>query len=500
MHSNRHVLHRPRDGRSIGGNLANTVASPRQWRQALAAVDPPPPSLQRVGYFAKSVMTHGYAALLILLPSAQLSGQTHTTWRLGSPTSIDVTPTFGVCLMGGGSEHPAAAAWFLERANGGDVVVLRTSGADGYNAFFYEELGVPINSVTTIRFEAPEAAESPDVLAALAEAEAVWIAGGDQSEYLDYWAGTALEAALQDLVSSRQGAIGGTSAGMAVLGEGIFGAGAGTVYSDEALEDPFNPWMDVQWQSFLDVPGLRSVITDTHYDDPDRRGRHVAFMARLAADGATSMPLGIACDEYTAVCIDAEGLARCFGDWPQYDDFVYFLRPTCEHPGIPESCEPGEALAWGSAEEPALAVWRAAASSEGTASFDLSAWNAGGTDGEGTWESWWVPGDGTLMVSVATAGPNCPLSSVPLTQPVTSPAERHPEGPCLTLIASSADEVEVLWQGANVTPAHWMSSSGADLGPAAPLSVGPNLLALPNGAAGVVALVAGRHALRIIRP
>lgn len=445
-------------------------------------------------------MLRWYAAWLILLPCAQLSGQTHTTWRLGSPTSIDVAPTFGVCLMGGASEHPAAAAWFLERANGGDVVVLRTSGADGYNAFFYEELGVPINSVTTIRFEAPGAAEAPDVLAALAEAEAVWIAGGDQSEYLNYWAGTAVESALQDLVSNRQGAIGGTSAGMAVLGEGVFGAGAGTVYSDEALEDPYNPWMDVHWQAFLDVPGLRSVITDTHYDDPDRRGRHVAFMARLAADGATSSPLGIACDEYAAVCIDADGLARCFGDWPEYDDFVYFLRPACEHPGLPESCLPGEALAWGSAAEPALAVWRAAANSEGTTTFDLSAWNAGGTDGDGTWESWWVPGDGTLGTSPATAGPDCPLSSVPLTQPVNGPTGRQPEGPCLTLIAASPDGVEVLWEGTNGMPARWTSASGADLGSAAPLRVGPNALALPKGAAGVVALVAGRHVLRIIRP
>ena len=37
--------------------------------------------------------------------------------------------------MGGASENDAAMAWFLERAGGGDVLVLRASGSDGYNDY-----------------------------------------------------------------------------------------------------------------------------------------------------------------------------------------------------------------------------------------------------------------------------------------------------------------------------------------------------------------------------
>ena len=44
------------------------------------------------------------------------------------------------------------------------------------------------------------------------------------------------------------------------------------------------------------------VITDTHYDDPDRKGRHVVFLSRILNDYAT-IGKGIACDEYTAVCM-----------------------------------------------------------------------------------------------------------------------------------------------------------------------------------------------------
>ena len=51
--------------------------------------------------------------------------------------------------MGGATEDDNAMKWFLQRANGGDVLVLKT-GSNGYNAYFYSELGIPLNSVETI--------------------------------------------------------------------------------------------------------------------------------------------------------------------------------------------------------------------------------------------------------------------------------------------------------------------------------------------------------------
>lgn len=42
--------------------------------------------------------------------------------------------------MGGATEHDKAMRWFLREANEGDIVVLRASGIDGYNDYFYSEL------------------------------------------------------------------------------------------------------------------------------------------------------------------------------------------------------------------------------------------------------------------------------------------------------------------------------------------------------------------------
>ena len=42
--------------------------------------------------------------------------------------------------MGGASEDDNAMKWFLERANGGDVLVLRATGADGYNDYLFSSL------------------------------------------------------------------------------------------------------------------------------------------------------------------------------------------------------------------------------------------------------------------------------------------------------------------------------------------------------------------------
>ena len=34
---------------------------------------------------------------------------------------------------------------------------------------------------------------------------------------------------------------------------------------------------------------LKNTITDTHYNDPDRRGRHVTFMARILENSTEAL-------------------------------------------------------------------------------------------------------------------------------------------------------------------------------------------------------------------
>ncbi|MGB0424796.1 MAG: cyanophycinase, partial [Flavobacteriales bacterium] len=310
-------------------------------------------------------------ALLFLATSA--SGQ-YTNWITGDESDSDAQPSPGIVIMGGASEHDEAMKWFLEQANGGDVVVIRASGSDGYNDYMFSDLGVDVNSVETIRFDTPSAAQNAYVIEQLQNAEAIWIAGGDQYDYVSFWQGTPIEDAINNLMNNIGGPVGGTSAGMAILCGRYFSAEEGTITSAEALANPFAEEVTLGNQDFLDVPFLNDVVTDTHYDDPDRRGRHVAFLSRLF-DDSQGMSKGIACDEYTAISINSDGIATVWGDEPDYFEYIYFIQSNCETLG-PEILEDQIPLTWNQ-NNTALSVYKIRGDNEGTRWFDLNDWTTG---------------------------------------------------------------------------------------------------------------------------
>lgn len=329
--------------------------------------------------------------ILFVAFAAKLNAQ--AIYRTGNdePVATDHLP--GLVLAGGATDNNDAMKWMLERADGGDVVVLRASGSDGYNSYFYSGLGVTVNSVTSIVIQSAAHANSEEVVEILNNAEVVFIAGGNQWNYVDYWRDSALLEALQQLITEKQITVGGTSAGMAVLGEVVFTAENQTVWSSEALGDPYH-WRVKLEKDFLDVPFMQHTVTDSHYnreesDGNDRKGRHVAFMARMIADWG--MPAkGIAANEYTAIAIDETGRARVFGH-PSYPDYGYFLQVFG---GVPEVCEEGKALDWNRAEQ-ALKVYKVKGDFNGSGWFDLSSW-VNGAGGE--WQYWHVD-DGVLQES-----------------------------------------------------------------------------------------------------
>lgn len=327
------------------------------------------------------------------------------TWRLGADEDTPASPLGGIVLSGGAGEVDPAMQWFLQRANGGDVLILRTSGSDGYQDYFYNELGVDVASVETIKFTAPSAASADYVIQRLAEADAVWLAGGNQSTYVNYWQDTPVEDGLHALVA-RGGAIGGISAGLAVLGGGYFAAGNGTVYSDEALANPYDDDVDVRYGDFLSLPHLSGVITDSHFDDPDRRGRLLTFLARLTVDYDIAMPRAIACNEYVAVAVQPDGLAKVWGEWPDYEEYAYFVRPDCESLSsgsgpVPEVCAEGVPLTWGISPEAngdedghgGLLAAKVPAGYSGAVAFDLNTWTP---LGDVQWERWTADGEGNF--------------------------------------------------------------------------------------------------------
>lgn len=266
--------------------------------------------------------------------------------------------------------------WFLNKANGGDVVVLRASGSDGYNNCFYTDLGVTINSVRTFVINNEAGATDAYVLDKIEKAEAIWFAGGDQYNYVNFFKDNAVETALNDFINVKQGVIGGTSAGMAILGSAYFSAENGTVTNAQALSNPYHNRMTLGYHDFFEAPFLENVITDTHYDDPDRRARHTTFLARFSKDN-NERSYGIACNEYTAVCIENDGKAYVYGDYPNYEEHAFFLQTNCALTDyLPENCTSGNALNWNKNGE-AIKVYKVPGMTNGENYFDLSDWTTG---------------------------------------------------------------------------------------------------------------------------
>lgn len=319
----------------------------------------------------------------IFLHSSLLS-QNYTSYFTGNSNDTVTTPLGGICLMGGATENDNAMRWFLERASGGDVLVLRASGADGYNKYFYEELGVKVNSVETIVFNNRNASFDEYIHKKIKQAEAIWFAGGDQYKYITYWKQTPIDTLINEAILKRNIAIGGTSAGMAILGEYVFSAQNGTVLSDVALANPFHSNITIE-KGFLRLNYLKNTITDTHYDNPDRKGRHITFLARILNDYSISAK-GIACEEYTAVCISPDGIARVYGDYPKYDDNAFFLQIDCEiKNNYPEILQPNIPLTWNQNSR-AIKVYHIKGTQTGQYFFDLNNWEIGSG---GLWEDWW---------------------------------------------------------------------------------------------------------------
>ena len=127
----------------------------------------------------------------------------------------------------------------------------------------YSDLGVDINSVESIIVDNRHASIDPYIRDRIEKAEGIWFAGGNQWNYINYWKGTPVDSLIQDAVENRNIVIGGTSAGMAILGEYIFSAEKGTISSQEALANPFDERIAIDSLDYLKLQLLDNVITST---------------------------------------------------------------------------------------------------------------------------------------------------------------------------------------------------------------------------------------------
>jgi cyanophycinase-like exopeptidase len=217
----------------------------------------------------------------------------------------------GLVLMGGGTDVDAAFQWMCQRAGGGDFLVIRTTGTDAYNPYI-QQLCPQMDSVETIIITSVTGANSTYVSTQIQNAEALWIAGGDQSTYVALWRGTAVQTGVNFLLNSKQAPVGGTSAGLAVLSQFIYTGAIGSVTSSQALANPFHRYVTLDRDLFQSSLGVNKLY-DSHFVTRDRMGRSLVFLARIVNNGWATQPRGIGIDEETALLVLPTGAATMVG-------------------------------------------------------------------------------------------------------------------------------------------------------------------------------------------
>jgi cyanophycinase len=280
--------------------------------------------------------------------------------RLGNQTNLTTKTTGGVMFEGGGLDVNRAYEWMCQHAGNGDFLIIRSYGTADYNPYI-TRLCPGINSVSTLLLFKRTASFDPFVLSVLQHAEALFIAGGDQSSYVRLWQDTPVSAAINALAA--QGVtVGGTSAGNAILAQFAFSALYGTVFSHNALANCYDKHITID-DGFLNLsPLTAATITDDHFVTRNRMGRLVTFLARIAQSGLVSQAFGIAMNEHTAYLMEPDGHGHVVGG-----STGYFIRT----PGPPEICAEDTPLTFTS-----LPVYRVRAGD----SFDVAKWQGqGGT-------------------------------------------------------------------------------------------------------------------------
>lgn len=258
---------------------------------------------------------------------------THGFYQKGGPVDNRHTGQPIYLLAGGGSSSQFADArkqFFQQGSKGGDILLIAqgTEQKEFVNEVFDFYADGRSRSVTSLNITTHDQANDYRLLKYVNGADTIWLGGGAQSIYQSTWAGTVLFAALMRAAASNV-AIGGTSAGMAILGQAAYvDLPWDSVKSRFATLQPLDPRVNINYQGwrlpFAPLSAgpsspLHNFITDTHFSSRDRMGRLIAFATKSYSQG-----LGV--DESTAVLIE-----RIDGKWRWTvagDGHVYLVLPS----------------------------------------------------------------------------------------------------------------------------------------------------------------------------
>lgn len=255
-------------------------------------------------------------------PTPTVSNPLGTTLYYINGSNADVSASLvlqgpAVLLGGGGWDVDIAFQELINVVRGCtncstlvDVVILRASGVDGYSV--YKGLA-GVDSVESLVITNPNDANLSAIVNIISKAELVFFSGGDQCNYAK-WQYSALMAAVR-AVYARGGGVGGTSAGMAILGQFSYDAcfSASGITSIKAISNPYDSEISFS-RNIFNFNDLNLTITDPHFVTRDRMGRLGTFLPRLIADGYITTGWGVAANEETSILLNKNGIAKVIGN------------------------------------------------------------------------------------------------------------------------------------------------------------------------------------------
>lgn len=280
-------------------------------------------------------------------------------------------------LMGGGADVDDAFTEMIQRSGGGHFVIVRADDDAGYNEYVWQlaNNGSSILAVTTLVVFSRTGASEPLILDRLAQASALFIAGGYQDQYMAFWNGTLLQSTLETLVGKMP--LGGTSAGAMVQPQFVHTALGGMCLSDQALENPYNVNVTLGTE-FLRNPFLSDVLVDTHFFQRDRFGRTMVFLARVLTDYPSRLTnggeiRGVACSEQSSVIVvpppSGSGIASVANETPGPEHACYFFYADVTSGYHQLICKPDVPLTFTN-----VSIFRASSPAWEGGQFDMVKW------------------------------------------------------------------------------------------------------------------------------
>ncbi len=216
-----------------------------------------------------------------------------------------------LCAIGGGSEDyndwsDAPYGWIVDKADSGKIIIISDSDASSWLPNYFLSLGA--SDAYNKKIESRAIADFQSTYDELITADAIFIRGGDQWDYINLWKGTKTEEAIVFVFQSG-GVVSGTSAGAAVLGDFDFTARYGSAYPRSSLINPMQSKLDFD-DEFLDLQP--NVIFDTHFIERGRFGRLIPMIYKIDRAMGSDI-IGVGIDDKSAVCITPDGIAEIMG-------------------------------------------------------------------------------------------------------------------------------------------------------------------------------------------